>query len=63
MSTRQGQAVYLKDILEQAVQRVEKIVQERNPDFENKKEISRQVGIGAVVFNDLMNDRNERCGF
>ena len=63
MSTRQGQAVYLKDILKQAVQRVEKIVQERNPDLENKKEISRQVGIGAVVFNDLMNDRMKDVDF
>ena len=56
MSTRRGQAVYLKDILEQAVQRVEKIIEERNPYLENKKEISQQVGVGALVFNDLMND-------
>ena len=56
MSTRQGQAIYLKDILDQAVQRVEKIIQERNPHLENQKEISRQVGFGALIFNDLMND-------
>ena len=56
MSTRKGQAVYLKDILEQAVQRVNKIIEERNPHLENKKDISKQVGVGALVFNDLMND-------
>lgn len=56
MSSRQGQAVYLQDILEQAVQRVGKIIEERNPDLENKKEICEQVGVGALIFNDLMND-------
>lgn len=57
MSTRKGQAVYLKDILEQAVQRVRLIIDERNPDLKNKEEVSRQVGVGAVIFNDLVNDR------
>lgn len=56
MSTRKGQVVYLKDILEQAVQRVRKIIEERNPDLENKEIISEQVAAGALVFNDLMND-------
>lgn len=63
MSTRQGQAVYLKDVLEQAVGRVEKIIKERNPDLKNKEEVSRQVGIGAVIFNDLINDRIKDVDF
>ena len=63
MSTRQGQVVYLKDILDQAIQRVRKIIEERNPQLENKEEVSKQVGVGALVFNDLMNDRVKDVDF
>ena len=63
MSSRQGQAVYLKDVLEEAIARVEKIITERNPDLKDKKEIAREVGIGALIFNDLMNDRVKDVDF
>ena len=63
MSTRKGQAIYLKDILDEAIRRVEKIIQERNTDLENKKEVCKQVGIGALIFNDLMNDRTKDVDF
>ena len=63
MSSRQGQAVYLKDILDQAIQRVKKIIEERSPHLENKKEICEQVGVGALIFNDLMNDRIKDVDF
>ena len=56
MSSRQGQAVYLKDILDQAIERVRNIIEERNPCLENKESISQQVAVGAVVFNDLTQD-------
>ena len=56
MSSRQGQAVYLKDILEQAIERVKKIIEERNPDLQDKETISQQVAVGAVVFYDLVQD-------
>ena len=63
MSSRKGQAVYLKDILDEAVRRVEKIIEERNTDLENKQKVCEQVGIGALVFNDLMNDRVKDVDF
>ena len=56
MSSRQGQAVYLKDILEQAIERVRKIIEERNPALQDKETISQQVAVGAVVFYDLAQD-------
>ena len=56
MSSRQGQAVYLKDILDQAVERVRKIIEERNPSLQEKEKISQQVAVGAVVFYDLAQD-------
>lgn len=63
MSTRQGQAIYLKDVIGQAVERVKKIIEERRPELENKNTIAHQVGVGAVVFNDLMNDRTKDVDF
>ena len=63
MSTRKGQAVYLKDILDEAVRRVGKIIEERNTDLENKRKVCEQVGVGALVFNDLMNDRVKDVDF
>ena len=63
MSSRQGQAVYLKDILNQAFQRVKKIIEERNPGLKNKQKIAWQVGVGALIFNDLMNDRVKDVDF
>ena len=63
MSTRKGQAIYLKDVLHQSIERVEKIIEERRPELENKKQIAEQVGIGAIVFNDLMNDRIKDVDF
>ncbi|MCZ0931530.1 MAG: arginine--tRNA ligase [Oligoflexia bacterium] len=63
MSSRQGQAVYLKDILDQAIERVRKIIEERNPALQDKEKISREVAVGAVVFNDLAQDRIKDVDF
>lgn len=57
MSTREGNIIKLEDLLNEAVSRVEKIIEEKNPKLENKKEIAKKVGIGAVIFNDLSNSR------
>ena len=57
MSTREGNIIKLEDLLNEAASRVEKIIEEKNPELENKKEIAKKVGIGAVIFNDLSNSR------
>lgn len=57
MSTREGNIVKLEDLLNEAVQRAEKVIEEKNPELEDKKEVARKVGIGAVIFNDLANNR------
>ena len=87
MSTRRGRAVYIQDIVEHAVDRVKKIIQERQsskkenqafesknqPAFEvrenldskesDKSKIPKQVAIGALIFNDLMQDRIKDVDF
>ena len=57
MSTREGNIIKLEDLLNEAISRVNKIIEEKNPNLENKEEIAKRVGIGAVIFNDLYNSR------
>lgn len=57
MSTREGNIIKLEDLLNEAVSRVEKIIEEKNPNLEDKSQIAKKVGIGAVIFNDLSNSR------
>ncbi|MBC7371455.1 MAG: arginine--tRNA ligase [Bdellovibrionaceae bacterium] len=57
MSTRKGRVILFEDVITDAIELVQKMIQEKNPDLENKDLIARQVAIGAVIFNDLINDR------
>ena len=57
MSTREGNFIKLEDLLQEAITRAEKVIEEKNPDLEDKKEVAKKVGIGAVIFNDLSNSR------
>lgn len=57
MSTREGNIIKLQDLLNEAISRVRDIMEEKNPNLENKEEIAKQIGIGAVIFNDLYNSR------
>ena len=57
MSTRHGRVVFLEDVLNGAVEKTKEIIKEKNPGAENIDEIAAQVGIGAVVFNELANNR------
>lgn len=57
MSTREGNIIKLEDLLNEAVSRVKEIVEAKNPNLENKEKIAKQIGVGAVIFNDLYNSR------
>lgn len=57
MSTREGNIVKLEDLLNEAIQRAKQIIEEKNPELENKEEVAKKVGIGAIIFNDLANSR------
>lgn len=57
MSTRKGRVVFLEDVLKKAVEQTKDIIKEKNPNLENLDEIASQVGIGAVVFQELSNSR------
>ena len=57
MSSRQGKVVYLEDVLNSAVQKARDIITEKSPNLENKDEIAEQIGVGAVIFGALINNR------
>ena len=57
MSTREGNIIKLEELLNEAVSRASKIIEEKNPELENKEDVAKKVGIGAVIFNDLYNSR------
>lgn len=57
MSTRKGRVVFLEDVLKQAIEKTKETVLSKNPNAKNVDEISKQVGVGAVVFQELSNSR------
>lgn len=57
MSTRKGRVVFLEDVLKQAIEKTRETVLSKNPDAKNVDEIAKQVGVGAVVFQELSNSR------
>jgi arginyl-tRNA synthetase len=57
MSTRKGNIIFLEEVLDRAVELAGKIIEEKNPNLENKKRVAEQVAIGAMIFADLRNDR------
>lgn len=57
LSTRHGNVIYAEDILNESIQKIKEIIEEKNPDLPDKEQVTKQVGIGAIIFNDLYNQR------
>ena len=57
LQTRKGNVILLDDLLNQSIGKVQAIIEERNPNLEDKEEVAKAVGIGAVIFNDLSNNK------
>jgi len=57
LSTRKGRVVFLEDVLNKAIESTRNIIEERNPNLENKALVAKQVGIGAILFQELFNQR------
>ncbi len=53
MSTREGNVIKVEELLKEAISRVNKIIEEKNPNMENKELEAKKIGIGAVIFNNL----------
>lgn len=57
MSTRKGNVVFLEDVIDKCIEKAYAIVSEKNPDLENKEEVAKKVGVGAVIFGALYNSK------
>lgn len=63
LSTRKGHVVLMEDILNQSVDKTRTIIEEKNPNLPNKEKIAEEVGIGAIIFDDLYNSRIKNVVF
>ncbi len=57
LSTRKGKVVFLQDVLNQAIEKTLSIIEEKSPNLENKQDVAKTVGVGAVVFDTLSSAR------
>lgn len=57
MSTRKGRVVYLEDVIDKCIEKALAIIAEKNPSLENKEETAKTVGVGAVIFGALYNNK------
>ncbi|XIF20354.1 MAG: arginine--tRNA ligase [Acetilactobacillus jinshanensis] len=63
LSTRSGRIILLNKVLADAVRMARKQIQEKNPTLKNKDEVAREVGVGAIIFGDLKNNRMDSISF
>lgn len=63
LSTRRGNIILLEEVLNDAVSLAQEQIEEKNPTLANKAEVADQVGVGAVVFHDLKNERLNQFDF
>ena len=63
LATRTGNVVLLKDLFRLSVEKVTEVMNEKNPDLENREEVAEAVGVGAIVFNYLYNSRIKDINF
>ena len=63
LSTRSGNIIYAEDILKDAIAKSLEIITEKSPNLANKEDVAKKVGVGAVLFNDLYNQRIKDVSF
>ena len=63
LATRTGNVILLRDLFATAIEKVAAIMEEKNPNLEGKEKIAEQIGVGAVVFYYLSNNRIRDINF
>ncbi|MFL0250767.1 arginine--tRNA ligase [Clostridium neuense] len=63
LSTRKGEVIFLEDLLNKAVLKAKEVIDEKNPNLENKDEVAKKVGIGSIIFTYLKNSREKDIVF
>ncbi|TCK86778.1 arginyl-tRNA synthetase [Natranaerovirga hydrolytica] len=57
LSSRKGNVILVEDLLNQSTDKTKAIIEEKNPHLDNKENVAKQIGVGAIIFNDLYNSR------
>ena len=57
MSTRKGNVVFLEDVINKCIEKAYKIIDDKNPNLEDKADVAQKVGVGAVIFGALYNNK------
>ena len=63
LATRTGNVILLEDLFREATEKTLAIINDKNPDLADKEEVASAVGVGAVIFNDLSNNRIKDINF
>lgn len=63
MSTREGNVIYINDLIEEAISKAKDILIAKNPDLDNIDEVSKKIGLGALIFNYLKTTKNREIIF
>ncbi|WP_186430526.1 arginine--tRNA ligase [Clostridium sp. BSD9I1] len=63
LSTRKGEVIFLEELLNESIEKTTAVIKEKNPDLANKEEVAKKVGIGAVIFTYLKNNRERDIVF
>jgi len=63
MSTRKGQVIFLEDVLSRSIALAKEAIESKNADLKNKDQVAKQVGVGAIIFGDLINRRTNDVTF
>ncbi|MHA8110984.1 arginine--tRNA ligase [Lactobacillaceae bacterium Melli_B4] len=63
LSTRSGRIILLDEVLNDSIALAKKQIEEKNPNLANKDEVAQEVGVGAIIFGDLKNDKMDSINF
>lgn len=63
LSTRKGEVVLLDDLIRESIEKTLAVINEKNPELENKEEVAKKIGVGAIIFTYLKNSREKDIVF
>ena len=63
LSTRSGNIIYAEDILKEAIERANVAIKEKNPELKDRESVAEMIGVGAIIFHDLFNQRIKNVEF
>ena len=63
MSTRGGKFKRLEEVITQAINDAKQSITEKNPNLKDQDKVAKAVGVGAIIFNDLKNERHLNVDF